>query len=1219
MIVSQPTNKFYPVVAQGSNDAIPFESKRASSCSELWLRYNITQSGNYTLDLSPDKSKSDLVGVECDLSAVSSLSKAEQIDALLLEPAWTATAHYEITTIIHHGNEEKKTVKGYESPGSFVTNVDYYTVQSMQQIESIINSSFTCQQFIRWDCCGSTFSFWYPKTHHSWWVDRHGRGQNYWGNAEPNSNSCGCFPNCFPTTKNSTCNCDANIKSQWLEDSGLLLERSHLPVTQLRFGDTGETREVGSYTLGPLKCRQGGHRTLFMGVQQAPTVISSPGYPDHYPPPFRIYEWAITVEAGELIELVFPEYDIVHYGAYISVHGCRHALEIDVYIYESEWTKIETIRRAKASPPYYVTDGRATKFLMRLVTCNQVATVEQRGFKAEFRRSKCAGCNAATELAADRINISTNCFISPSQCVYIYSSGYPFPHHLLGTSFGNHLLHHWNLTTKEGNSLQIEFNDFDVNCEADLLTVQDEPQDKNTTVDYCNINRFNIGKFNSASHMTLMRLKTKMKKVGNSRGIHATIASIPAVSNARKWVPNAALGKPTDQSTTINSLDSSLAVDGVTEQFDPSKCTSTDYEKEPWWRVNLQKRHRIHGVKMYSLIHRKKPSLTTGEHDSQESLSESSWPSGEYALPMPVSGCPTTDASSEWLTGMRFHAVKHDKPYDDKAYPYWSESIMLKGGATELGIEQHFCVHSTVASNESKPNDASAWMPGKYCIFQYGDHCPDNFQSGSITWFDKSHNNQTSRLNLFNSVSGHVPSGHYTTHNTTINFCCRDDGQPEVPIRLPTTRPFYLLQYGQICQEVEGMSEVGQYFHYEEEVILTSDHSSSRVDFIYASDGQLKFQDLHPRVDAMLFDRGMSLHYCYYDITHKLKGFQVLVDTTQDTSGYGRFYDEESGIARSVKKKFLSAVECASYSVTANEFEHITLNCAQPIEGQYVIIFMKDRKDALQLCEVKVFGEESCGRPLGMATEEILDTAITASSFDTKDGLLNHYYNVRQNSPKAWCAAGSDPDKYIQIDLRLQNSNVVSDSKAGVQEITTTTITADGGESPADQAANYVTIVGVAMQGMQNTFKVYFVTQFQLLFSNDSLHWIYEEEPIGKQKVYKCVQCDAQHTNGNEVIMYNLLKPIVARFIRVQIVSFRGGPCMRLELIGCRGDRKSKNFYNEFFFVFNIVIDSPTRSMPDNSDRLNSRRHLFAQLSLLLRSVQILHLEDCALQTKWSH
>lgn len=1217
---------FRETSTQAPVSILPYGPRRASSCTELWLRYNITQSGNYTLDLSSDGEQADLITVECDLSAVgaafdsSVLSASERVDSSLLEPVrdqWQSTAYYEIVTILHHDTEETKTVQGYESPGSFIRTVQYYTAQSLRQIEQLINASFTCQQFIRWECRGSTFSYWYPKTHHSWWVDRHGVGQNYWGNAEPNSNACGCFPNCFPTLKNSTCNCDANLKTQWLEDSGLILESNHLPVTQLRFGDTGESYEAGKYTLGPLRCRHGGHRALFMGEKSAPTSILSPGYPTRYPPAFRLYEWHVTVAEGDLIELVFPEYDIVHYGAYNSVPGCRHALEIDVYIEErgndgaSTWTKVESIKRQKAAPPYYITNGRATKFIMRLITCNQELdfVLEHKGFRAEFRRSKCAGCNVDTEARKDSSSINTNCAITPSQCVFIYSVDYPSPHYLYG-NYGFHLLHQWNLTTTQGFQIQIEFNDFDVNstpgqhnCDADLLTLQELKEGllvKKT--DYCNINRFNIGKFRSGWNHVVMRLKTKMKKVGNSRGIHATVRSIPAVATTLKWVKNAAQGKPTDQSSTRDFHDSSFAVDGLLDQLNAAKCASTNYEREPWWRVNLQKRHRIHGVKIFNRIRRPQdqqqsvppsgPSERLRAYDTESAFTrmhlsgdeDIPWPAGEYALPMPVSGCPKSDTSAQWLTGMRFHAVQHDKPYDDKTR-YWSDSIMLKGGATEVGIEQHFCVHTSLnitSSTETEYESISTsrqepagepWSPGKYCIFQFGDSCPEGFHTGSITWFDKSHNNHTSKLNMFNALHGHVPSGFYTTHNTTINFCCREDGNPEIPIRMPRTRPFYLLQMGSHCQEVEGMSEVEHFFHYEEEVVLSGSFS---VDFIYTSEQNLKFCDPHPRVDATLFDRGFStafslficpltfltfltgltLHYCYYDITDKLKGFQVLVDTTPDTFGYGRFFDEETGIARPIAKQFLSAVECASYSVTDNEFESITLNCTQPIEGQYVIIHMKDRKDALQLCEVEVLGEESCGRPLGMATEEVLDSAITASSFETSHGLLYHYYNVRLNSPKAWCAANTDSEKYIQMDLRLQNSNVVVDSKPPNGELS------PNGPTAGELNVNYVTIVGLAMQGMQMTFKSYFVTQFQLLFSNDSLHWTYEEEPIGKQKIYKCVQCDGQHLDGNEVVMYNLLKPIVARFIRIKIVNFRLGPCMRLDLIGCRGDKKSMPTFN---------------------------------------------------------
>jgi hypothetical protein len=98
------------------------------------------------------------------------------------------------------------------------------------------------------------------------------------------------------------------------------------------------------------------------------------------------------------------------------------------------------------------------------------------------------------------------------------------------------------------------------------------------------------------------------------------------------------------------------------------------------------------------------------------------------------------------------------------------------------------------------------------------------------------------------------------------------------------------------------------------------------------------------------------------------------------------------------------------------------------------------------------------------------------------------------------------------------------------------------------------------MQGMQFAFKDAFVTQFQLFFSNDTINWTYEEEPVGRKKIYKCLQCESQKHSGNEIVMYNLLKPIVTRYVRVKILQFKILPCLRLEIIGCR-DRSSKFCY----------------------------------------------------------
>ena len=48
------------------------------------------------------------------------------------------------------------------------------------------------------------------------------------------------------------CNCDKN-DFNWREDSGLLTDKSKLPVIQMRFGDTG-VNETGYHTLGKLEC-----------------------------------------------------------------------------------------------------------------------------------------------------------------------------------------------------------------------------------------------------------------------------------------------------------------------------------------------------------------------------------------------------------------------------------------------------------------------------------------------------------------------------------------------------------------------------------------------------------------------------------------------------------------------------------------------------------------------------------------------------------------------------------------------------------------------------------------------------------------------------------------------------------------------------------------------------------------------------------------------------
>ena len=63
--------------------------------------------------------------------------------------------------------------------------------------------------------------------------------------------ACGVKNSCSNGKK---CNCyNGRTDSGWREDSGLLTDKSDLPVTQIRLGDLDDSNEEGYHTLGNLK------------------------------------------------------------------------------------------------------------------------------------------------------------------------------------------------------------------------------------------------------------------------------------------------------------------------------------------------------------------------------------------------------------------------------------------------------------------------------------------------------------------------------------------------------------------------------------------------------------------------------------------------------------------------------------------------------------------------------------------------------------------------------------------------------------------------------------------------------------------------------------------------------------------------------------------------------------------------------------------------------
>ena len=166
-------------------------------------------------------------------------------------------------TVISHDSEIRTLVDGCEPPGCYKRDIKY-TGASLSQLEELTRLSSRCEQFIKYECRNSQLLKNEVNKVIGWWVSRNGNDMNYWGGASPGNGkqicACGMNNSCVRPGTSLVCNCDKN-DNVWREDSGLLTDKTHLPVKQLRFGDTldenennGEDKEHGYHTLGKLKC-----------------------------------------------------------------------------------------------------------------------------------------------------------------------------------------------------------------------------------------------------------------------------------------------------------------------------------------------------------------------------------------------------------------------------------------------------------------------------------------------------------------------------------------------------------------------------------------------------------------------------------------------------------------------------------------------------------------------------------------------------------------------------------------------------------------------------------------------------------------------------------------------------------------------------------------------------------------------------------------------------
>jgi len=147
-------------------------------------------------------------------------------------------------TAVSRDSEGRVHVTGFEGKGSY-QRVIQYIGSSLSQIKGLIDVSENCQHLIKYECKDSKMKVGTADAH-AWWVSRDDEDMKYWGGANHGC-ACGITSSCAALSK--LCNCDSNDQV-WREDSGLLTNKTHLPVSQLRFGDTGGSEEEGYHRLG---------------------------------------------------------------------------------------------------------------------------------------------------------------------------------------------------------------------------------------------------------------------------------------------------------------------------------------------------------------------------------------------------------------------------------------------------------------------------------------------------------------------------------------------------------------------------------------------------------------------------------------------------------------------------------------------------------------------------------------------------------------------------------------------------------------------------------------------------------------------------------------------------------------------------------------------------------------------------------------------------------
>ncbi|XP_013392548.1 uncharacterized protein LOC106160472 [Lingula anatina] len=161
---------------------------------------------------------------------------------------WCASAATAGDTYDKYGSSDGCNSDG--EGGSLASEVYKIYEASVDQVAAYVDYiGSECTQYIKYECYNSVING------YGGWYDRHGQKAPFWGGGDPDgtSTNCACAQDGSCSVSSNRCNCDKN-DNVWRSDEGNITESGYLPISMIKFGDTG-AGEQGYHTVGPLTCR----------------------------------------------------------------------------------------------------------------------------------------------------------------------------------------------------------------------------------------------------------------------------------------------------------------------------------------------------------------------------------------------------------------------------------------------------------------------------------------------------------------------------------------------------------------------------------------------------------------------------------------------------------------------------------------------------------------------------------------------------------------------------------------------------------------------------------------------------------------------------------------------------------------------------------------------------------------------------------------------------